>query len=181
MGAEYSGASTTLKILLVEVTISGAVFILAQAYMAVGRPGMVTIIQSIGLSLSIPMMLILIPRWGINGAAVALLTSTIARFLFVYFGFGFILKMRPPDLIPCLSDIQFMLHRLKDAGIREEGHQLTTMKSASSRSSARGAPFWYAAAGGYSAQRAVVAAAMAVMTALLVLSPISSCCCTSSR
>ena len=28
----------------------------------------------------IPMMLVLIPRWGINGAAAALLTSTIARF-----------------------------------------------------------------------------------------------------
>ena len=44
------------------------------------------------------MMLLLIPRWGINGAAAALLTSTIARFLFVYFGFGFILKIRRPDL-----------------------------------------------------------------------------------
>jgi O-antigen/teichoic acid export membrane protein len=112
-GPEYSGASATLDILLVEVTISGAVFILAQAYMAVGRPGMVTIVQSIGLSLSIPMMLILIPRWGINGAAVALLTSTIARFLFVYFGFGLILKLPSPDLIPCLSDVQVLLHRLK--------------------------------------------------------------------
>jgi O-antigen/teichoic acid export membrane protein len=80
--------------------------------MALGRPGMVTIIQSIGLSLSIPMMLILIPRWGINGAAAALLTATIARFLFVYFGFGFILKIPRPDLIPRLSDIQLMLRKL---------------------------------------------------------------------
>ena len=38
-GREYSGASLTLDILLVEVTISGAVFVLAQAYMALGRPG----------------------------------------------------------------------------------------------------------------------------------------------
>ena len=111
-GREYSGASLTLDILLVEVTISGAVFVLAQAYMALGRPGMVTIIQSIGLSLSIPMMLLLIPRWGINGAAAALLTATIARFLFVYFGFGFILKIRRPDLIPRLSDIHLMLRKL---------------------------------------------------------------------
>ena len=112
-GREYSGASVTLDILLVEVTISGAVYVLAQAYMALGRPGMVTIMQGIGLSLIVPMMLLLIPRWGINGAAAALLASTIARFLFVYFGFGFILKSPRPDLFPRLSDIQIMLLRLK--------------------------------------------------------------------
>jgi O-antigen/teichoic acid export membrane protein len=114
-GREYAGASFTLEILLLEVTISGAVFILAQAYMALGRPGMVTIIQSVGLSLSIPMMLVLIPVWGINGAAVALLTSTIARFLFVYFGFRFILKIPLPDLILRVFDIQIILRRLKPA------------------------------------------------------------------
>jgi O-antigen/teichoic acid export membrane protein len=112
-GREYSGASFTLDILLVEVTFSGAVYVLAQAYMALGRPGMVTIMQGIGLSLIVPMMLILIPRWGINGAAAALLASTIARFLFVYFGFGFILKSPRPDLFPRLSDIQIILLRLK--------------------------------------------------------------------
>ena len=112
-GREYSGASFTLDILLVEVTVSGAVYVLAQAYMALGRPGIVTIMQGIGLSLIVPMMLLLIPRWGINGAAAALLASTIARFLFVYFGFGFILKSPRPDLFPRLSDIQIVLLRLR--------------------------------------------------------------------
>jgi O-antigen/teichoic acid export membrane protein len=112
-GREYAGAAFTLEILLLEVTISGAVFILAQAYMALGRPGIVTIIQSVGLSFSIPMMLVLIPVWGINGAAVALLTSTIARFLFVYFGFRFILRIPLPDLILRVFDIQIILRRLR--------------------------------------------------------------------
>jgi O-antigen/teichoic acid export membrane protein len=112
-GREYSGASLTLDILLVEITLSGAVYVLSQAYMAVGRPGLVTIMQAIGLSLSIPMMLLLIPRWGINGAAAALITSTVARFLFVYVGFSFILKIPRPDLLPRLSDVQTILLRLK--------------------------------------------------------------------
>jgi O-antigen/teichoic acid export membrane protein len=112
-GREYAGASVTLDILLVEITLSGAVYVLSQAYMAVGRPGLVTIMQAIGLSLSIPMMLLLIPRWGINGAAAALIASTVARFLFVYFGFSFILRIPRPDLMPHLSDVQMILLRLK--------------------------------------------------------------------
>jgi O-antigen/teichoic acid export membrane protein len=112
-GREYSGASLTLDLLLVEVTLSGAVYVLSQAYMAVGRPGIVTTMQAIGLSLSIPMMILLIPRWGINGAAAALLASTLARCLFVYFGFTFILRLPRPDLMPRFSDIQTILLRLK--------------------------------------------------------------------
>jgi O-antigen/teichoic acid export membrane protein len=112
-GKEYSHAASILDLLLIEVTFSGAVFIMAQAYMALGRPGMVTIIQAIGLSLSIPLMLLLIPRWGTKGAAAALLVSTLARFLFVYFGFSFILKMPRPDLLPRLSDIHAVIRGLR--------------------------------------------------------------------
>jgi O-antigen/teichoic acid export membrane protein len=116
-GRQFSAAGVTLQILLVEVTISGLVYVLAQAYMALGRPGIVTIVQLVGLSLSVPLMLLLIPRWGINGAATALLASTIARFVFVYFGFGWFLHIRRPGLIPRVSDVLAILHRLKKAPI----------------------------------------------------------------
>jgi O-antigen/teichoic acid export membrane protein len=105
-GKAYVGAFNAFRIILVEVTLSGCVFVLAQAFMAVGRPGVVTILQATGLSLSIPLMLVLIPRWHIEGAATALLASTIARFIFVILGFRFFLKAPLPDLRPRLSDFE---------------------------------------------------------------------------
>lgn len=103
-GKEYTSALGSLRTLLVEVTLAGCVFVLAQAFMALGRPGIVTILQAVGLSLSIPLMIVLIPKWGIQGAAVSLLASTIARFVFVMAGFPIFLKTRMPSLMPRMSD-----------------------------------------------------------------------------
>ena len=80
--------------------------------MALDRPGVVTILQAIGLSLSIPMMLWLIPRYGIYGAAVSLLTSTIARLLFICAGFRIFLKTTPPDLLPKIRDLRMLVGAL---------------------------------------------------------------------
>ena len=107
-GQEYAGSSRCLQLLLVEVTLSGCVFILAQAFMALGRPGIVSVLQGIGLSLSIPLMLILVPRFGLIGAALSLLLSTTARLVFVMAGFRLFLKQPPPDLIPHLRDFEIL-------------------------------------------------------------------------
>jgi O-antigen/teichoic acid export membrane protein len=108
-GAEYVSAVGALRILVAECVLSGAVFVLAQAFMALNRPGVVTVLQAFGLSLSIPMMLLLIPRYGIYGAAVSLLTSTVARLVFVCVGFKVFLKMKPPSLVPKMNDIRMLL------------------------------------------------------------------------
>ena len=51
-GSSYAGDTRCLRLLLVEVTVSGCAFILAQAFMAMGHPGAVTVLQGIGLALS---------------------------------------------------------------------------------------------------------------------------------
>ncbi|MFZ1938205.1 MAG: polysaccharide biosynthesis C-terminal domain-containing protein [Terracidiphilus sp.] len=107
-GSEYVAAAGALRILVVEVVLSGATFVLAQAFMALDRPGVVTLLQALGLSLSIPLMLVLIPRFGIYGAAISLLTSTVARLLFVYCAFRFFLKTKPPRLVPAADDIRLL-------------------------------------------------------------------------
>lgn len=109
-GKEYAGAAGVLRILVIEVILSGATFVLAQAFLALGRPGIVTILQAIGLSLSIPMMLWLIPHYGIYGAAISLLTSTVARLLFIYVSFRVFLKTKPPTLVPSGSDLKMLFH-----------------------------------------------------------------------
>jgi len=107
-GAEYVNAVGALRIMVLEVILSGATFVLAQAFMALNRPGVVTILQAFGLSLSVPMMLLLIPRYGIYGAAISLLVSTIARLVFVYTGFRAFLKTQPPSIVPSGNDIRML-------------------------------------------------------------------------
>jgi O-antigen/teichoic acid export membrane protein len=108
-GRSFAGASGALRILLVEATLACAVTVMAQAFKAVGRPGVVTILQAIGLALCIPLMLWLIPKWGLAGAAAALLLSTLARFLFIYVSFRIFLRTRMPRLLPELEDFRFIL------------------------------------------------------------------------
>ena len=86
-GREYRGANVVLRILVVEVVLSGATLVLSQAFMALGRPGIITALQVTGLALTVPLMFLLIPRFGIAGAGIALLCSTIARLIFVLASF----------------------------------------------------------------------------------------------
>ncbi len=108
-GPEYVAAAAALRILVLEAVLSGITFVLAQAFMALNRPGVVTILQGIGLALSVPMMLWLIPRYGIYGAAVSLLASTSVRLIFVCAGFRLFLKTSRPRLLPAWRDIQSLL------------------------------------------------------------------------
>ncbi len=106
-GREYRGANVVLRILVLEVVLSGATLVLSQAFMALGRPGIVTALQVTGLALTVPLMFLLIPRFGIAGAGAALLCSTIARLTFVLVSFPVFLKMPVPSLFPKLEDLSF--------------------------------------------------------------------------
>lgn len=111
-GKDYTSATVCLRVLLIEVTLSGLVFILAQAFMALNHPGTVSLLQGFGLGLSVPLMLVLIPRFGITGAAMSLLLSTSARLLLICAGFPYYLKMPVPDLVPKRNDFSPLLRRL---------------------------------------------------------------------
>jgi len=107
-GKEYRGANAVLRILVVQIVLAGATAVLSQTFMALGRPGIVTTLQVLGLLLTVPLMLVLIPRFGIVGAGLALLLSTIARFVFILISFPVFLKMRVPQLLPSMQDVRFL-------------------------------------------------------------------------
>jgi O-antigen/teichoic acid export membrane protein len=78
-------------------------------------PGVITTFQALGLMLTVPLMLILIPRFGVEGAAAALLMSTVMRLLFVTISFRSLLKVKCPRIVASGEDIS----RLAEAiGIR---------------------------------------------------------------
>jgi O-antigen/teichoic acid export membrane protein len=107
-GPEYRGAAAILRILVVEVILTGATQVMSQAFMALSRPGVITALQAIGLLLTVPLMLVLVPRFGIAGAALSLLFSTCARFAFVLASFSRFLDLPRPGLLPRRADISFL-------------------------------------------------------------------------
>ena len=78
--------------------LSGTAWVLAQTFMALDRPGVVTILQGLVVGLSIPLLMWLVPRYGLEGAGIALLVSALVRFIFVYASFPLVLKVSPPRL-----------------------------------------------------------------------------------
>lgn len=80
-GKEYAAAAMMLRILVVEAILSGSINVMSQPFMALGRPGIVTLLQITGLLTSVPFILILVPRFGTEGACMALVLSACVRML----------------------------------------------------------------------------------------------------
>jgi O-antigen/teichoic acid export membrane protein len=113
-GQEFLDAVPVFRLLLAEVVLSGATWILAQSFMAYDRPGLVSITQVVGVSLSIPLLIVLVPKYGLFGAGLAVLISTIVRFIFVLANFPISLGVRPPRLWPRWSDFAAIINRRGD-------------------------------------------------------------------
>jgi O-antigen/teichoic acid export membrane protein len=96
------------RVIVVSFALNGLVYVLAQAFMAAGRPGIVAIIQLCGLATTVPAMFLLIPRYGLLGAAIALVISTLVRFFSLLACFRFILKAPIPSLVLNAGDIAFL-------------------------------------------------------------------------
>ena len=103
-GPEYRSAQALLNVLVCEVILSGATLVLSQAFMALGRPGIITLLQVFGLLLSIPLVIVLTAKFSILGVGIALLIATTARLIFVLASFPLFLKLPVPAVLPRLSD-----------------------------------------------------------------------------
>ncbi len=112
-GREYSGASGILNVLIMEMVVSGATLVLTRAHMALGRPGYVTFLQSIGLVLSIPLLLVFVPRFGVVGAAYALLIASTMRLILAQATFRKVLGYPAPALIPNFSELRAVVSHIR--------------------------------------------------------------------
>ncbi len=117
-GKEFIAAIRIAQILTLESIIASATIVHVQTFMATNRPGMSAILQLMGLALAVPLMLLLIPRLGLAGAAFALLASTVARFIVVLVSYPLLLKLAPPALILNKDDIAYLrdVLRQRNAG-----------------------------------------------------------------
>lgn len=111
-GPEFKEAMGVFRLLLLEVSLSGGTMVIAQAFMALGKPKVVTILQGIGLLLVIPLLFLLVPRMGLLGAGAAMLASVLLRFAFILLNVKFTLKIRIPSLVVTRDDVRWLLRAL---------------------------------------------------------------------
>jgi len=112
-GAKFVAAGAVLPFLVVEGIFDGLTSVLAQAFLASGFPGTVTLLQGSGLITSIPLLYWLIPRFGVRGAGCALMLATMLRFLFIFLNFPFKLGVRPPSMIIQRHEVATLWRRIR--------------------------------------------------------------------
>jgi O-antigen/teichoic acid export membrane protein len=104
-GSAFISAVHVAQILTLEAVLSGLTSILSQAFLALGRPGILAILQGVGLATMFPLMLLLLPHFALLGAALALLLSTFMRLAFILGAYRRILHLPLPDLVPRRDDL----------------------------------------------------------------------------
>ena len=86
-GSQFSDAGVALRLILPGIVAYSVVAVLSRYIVGRGRPGIGTLVLVIGLALNILANLILVPRFGINGAAASSsisygLTAIVTLFVF---------------------------------------------------------------------------------------------------
>ena len=112
-GAEFGAAIGITDILLVEIIASGIAFMLSVAFLSVGRPGIVTTVRGGSLIVVIPLLFVLIPRYGLIGAASSLLISGLVRVAAFMLLYRSVVGSPPPSLILTGDDIRFVALQLR--------------------------------------------------------------------
>lgn len=110
-GADFAPATQIFPILLAEAVLSGSIRIIGQGFMGAGRPGVIAWAQGIGLACVVPLLWVLVPAYGVMGAAASMLLATIVRLAFIAIAYELLLNRHMPGLIMRRSDVNFLYRR----------------------------------------------------------------------
>jgi enterobacterial common antigen flippase len=114
-GTEFTVGHWALNGLIVEAVIASVAYVLTQPYLALNRPGVITVIQATSLPVLALAMWLLVPRWGVSGAALGLLISTLYRACATYFAYRIMLQVPAPRLWPDRHQSRELVRRLREA------------------------------------------------------------------
>lgn len=113
-GAPFLEASSAFYLLSFECIIGGGSWILASAFNAMGRPGLVLIRQMIALAVTIGLFFVFTPMYGLNGIALALLIGAFIRLAVTMASMRIVFQVKMRDLLFVKKDFHFLIDRLKD-------------------------------------------------------------------
>jgi O-antigen/teichoic acid export membrane protein len=112
-GHQFASGYWVLVILAVEGALAGGASVLQQPYLVLNRPGTVAVFQGVGLAVAAALVYVLGSRLGLEGAAAGLLTGTCVRFVLTHLGFGWLLGVRAPRLLPTRADVVAIFTRTR--------------------------------------------------------------------
>ena len=109
-GTEFAAAALPFQFLVAEAAVTAVASTMAQGFLSVGRPGVVTILQLTTFLLGAALVVFLVPRFGIQGAALGLLAGSLVRLLVTVASYPAILRVTVPRLWLNRADIQRLLN-----------------------------------------------------------------------
>jgi len=117
-GAEFEGAALAFRLLVLEAAVASVVQVLSQAFMALDRPGLVTLQYGSGAVVAVPLLFLLAPAWGIEGAAAALLIASAVRLACTYWCFKGVMKIDAPRVLGQIGPSVSLLKTAVRAALR---------------------------------------------------------------
>jgi len=112
-GKPFDAAALIARILIIETFLMGAASVLAQAFNATGRPGIVSMFQAGWIVTTTVFLIALVPRLGLSGAATALALSSLVRLLATLACYPLVLHAPVPRLVPIAADIKYLLSKIE--------------------------------------------------------------------
>jgi len=110
-GPRFAGATIPFLILLIEGLVSSAARTFLQIFSGTGRPSVVTVIEIAGIAVAFLAMIVMVPHYGLCGAAAANLLAGVARLGLVLVGLRRLLGVTRPRLIPSVADVAWVVQR----------------------------------------------------------------------
>jgi O-antigen/teichoic acid export membrane protein len=107
-GEAFLEASTAFYILSAECIVGGGAWILASAFNAMGRPGLVLIRQIIALAATIGLFFLLVPAYGLNGIAAALLIGAWIRLAVTLLSMRLVFRIKLGAMLFQREDLRFL-------------------------------------------------------------------------
>ncbi|MNE50714.1 hypothetical protein D3C80_1453060 [compost metagenome] len=118
-GAPFLEASDAFYILSVECILGGGSWILASAFNAMGRPGLVLIRQLIALAVTIALFFVLTPMYGLNGIALSLLIGAFIRMAVTMGSMRIVFGAKLKGMLFEKEDFSFLIKRIKEKKVRK--------------------------------------------------------------
>jgi O-antigen/teichoic acid export membrane protein len=122
-GERFLESIAVFRLLLLEVVVGGAAMVLGQAFMAGGKPIILTISQAIGIVLVVPLMYTLVPQYGLIGAGWALLLPAIVRLLYVVVAFKLEFRIPIQQLLIRKEDLDWLKQTMRSRKKQVEGSE----------------------------------------------------------
>jgi O-antigen/teichoic acid export membrane protein len=113
-GAPFLEASNAFYLLSIECILGGGSWILASAFNAMGRPGLVLVRQMIALAATIGLFFVFTPLYGLNGIALALLIGAVIRMAVTMASMRLIFGVRFGNMLFDKNDFRFLIKRLNE-------------------------------------------------------------------